>query len=85
MKVYLVMQRFREDNELFDNYESDAKDEEGADVLCGFLNYEKAEEYIESLFESWFNEYDRELDREEAREIWETDFKTFIQEIEVVE
>lgn len=37
------------------------------------------------LFESWFNEYDRELDRGEGREIWESDFNTFIETIEVEE
>jgi len=80
MKVYMVFQRFREDNEDIDS--SYFNDEKGADLLKIFDDKQKADLYVEELFNDWDIDH-KEENLENPREIWESDFNTFIKVEEV--
>jgi len=79
-KVYLVFQRFREDNEGIDSTYFD--DDKGANLLEVFDSEKKAEDFINELFKDYNAEHP-ENTKKENKQVWESDFNTFINVMEI--
>lgn len=82
MKVYGVFQRFREDEE------SDNIGAYGNKIVAPlvevFLKENMAREYLDSLYTDWLMDHSSE-NLDNPREVWESDFDTYVKELEVKE